>query len=273
MVTLHTHVFEPDDVSRPAPTVFAIHGLTGHGRRWERLARTYLPDVRVIAPDLIGHGRSPWQPPWNFDAHLDALEEAVNAYIPSSESFVLLGHSFGGALSVRLAARLGGRIAGLVLLDPAQGLDPGFALDIATESLNHWDYADADAIRAAKRAEGWAQVPAEDLDFEIAEHLINRPSGRVSWRVSAPATAVAWSEMSLPAQLPPPGVPTDIVVADQVDPPFVSTRFLAACAAERPQVRVHHVDCGHMVPLLEPQLCARLVRASTRSAAVSDGRP
>lgn len=52
---LNTHLFGPTD----APEVLALHGLTGHGRRWRNLAEQHLPDVRVIAPDLRGHGRSP----------------------------------------------------------------------------------------------------------------------------------------------------------------------------------------------------------------------
>ena len=40
----------------------------------------------------------------------------------------------------------------------------------------------------------------------------------------------------------------------------VGRAFLDACAAERPDVTVHHADCAHMVPFLEPDLCATLIR-------------
>ncbi|MGV9825396.1 alpha/beta fold hydrolase [Gordonia sp. NPDC003429] len=257
MPSLHTYTFGPAD----GPAVLALHGLTGHGLRWADLAENHLPQARVVAPDLLGHGRSPWRPPWGFSEHLDGLEQVVTEYIPESESFVLLAHSFGGALAVRLAEHLAGRVRGIVLLDPAQGLDPTFALEVATDSLDHWDYADADAARAAKRAEGWGEVPAHLLEREITDHLIPRPHGRMGWRISAASVATAWSELTRPVVLPPPGIPTDVVIADRVDPPFVRPAFVAACIAERPQVRFHHVDCGHMVPFLEPDLCADLVRA------------
>ncbi|MGC4933716.1 alpha/beta hydrolase [Gordonia sp. DT30] len=246
-----------------APTVLALHGLTGHGMRWAPLATEQLPDLHVVAPDLIGHGRSPWRGPWAIENHVRALSEFIDTVIdPSALPLVVIGHSFGGALAIHLANQRPDAVRGLVLLDPAQGLDPEFALSVATDSLDHWDYPDADAARTAKRAEGWAAVPDAILEAEITEHLVARPHGRVGWRVSAPVAAAAWGEMSRPPALPPRGVPTHVVVADRVDPPFVRPAFLAACASERAdEVHVVHADCEHMVPFLEPELCARSVRA------------
>lgn len=261
-VPLTTTVFgstEPD-----TPTVLAIHGLTGHGRRWEALATEYLTDVRVVAPDLIGHGTSPWVPPWSFEEHVAALTAVVDDHLPAPRRpFVIAGHSFGGALAVRLAAALpAADLAGLVLLDPAQGLDRHWALEVATDALANWGYPDADAARAAKRSEGWADIPDRLLDKEIDDHLIDLPDGGVGWRISAPATAAAWSEMAREFVLPPAGLPTVLVVADRVDPPFVRAAFLDACAAQRgSEVEVIHADCEHMVPFLEPDLTASAIRS------------
>ena len=258
-MTLFTHTFGParDDLPAGTPTVLAIHGLTGHGNRWRFLAAD-LPEVRFLAPDLRGHGQSPWTPPWSFDTNLDGLEDVVATENPSE--LVIVGHSFGGALAMRLAHRLASsavRVRAVIALDPAQGLDPQRALEVATLGLEHWDYADADAARSAKRAEGWALVPDHILDYEIATHLVPNAAGRVQWRVSAPATATAWSEMARPAVTPPAGIPTTIVVADRVDPPFISAQYVADCG---PDVTVLHADCEHMVPFLEPELVARLIR-------------
>ncbi len=190
-MTLFTHTFGParNDLPAGTPTVLAIHGLTGHGNRWRFLAAD-LPEVRFLAPDLRGHGQSPWTPPWSFDTNLDGLEDVVATENPSE--LVIVGHSFGGALAMRLAHRLASsavRVRAVIALDPAQGLDPQRALEVATLGLEHWDYADADAARSAKRAEGWALVPDHILDYEIATHLVPNAAGRVQWRVSAPAAA------------------------------------------------------------------------------------
>ena len=57
MSALHVHLFGPDD-GRP---VVALHGVTGHARRWAVLAEQ-LPELRLIAVDLRGHGHSPKTP-------------------------------------------------------------------------------------------------------------------------------------------------------------------------------------------------------------------
>lgn len=261
MPNLHTAVFGPDDDN--APTVLAIHGLTGHAQRWAALADEHLPGVRVVAPDLLGHGHSPWTPPWSYEAHLSALEQVVEEYVPTvARPFVIVGHSFGGGLAIRLAQRLGSAVRGLVLLDPAQGMDPHWSLQVATDSLEHWDYPDAAVAAAAKRGEGWAAVPDRLLDKEIDDHLMPLANGRMGWRVSAPAAATAWSEMARPYELPPLGLPTAVIVASRVDPPFVGARFVADCAAQRAEtVEFVHADCEHMVPFLVPDICADLIRS------------
>ncbi|GAB16472.1 putative hydrolase [Gordonia effusa NBRC 100432] len=243
-----------------APTVLALHGLTGHGLRWAQLATEYLSDVRVVAPDLLGHGHSSWTAPWSYDAHLDALEAVFDDHIdPAELPIVIVAHSFGAGLAIRLSQRRPDAVRGLVLLDPAQGLPPDWAAQIAAESMAHWTYADADAARAAKRAEGWAMVPDDILDAEIAAHLMD-VAGGVGWRVSQPAAATAWSEMARPAVFPLAHIPTTIVVADRVRPPFVSAEFLDTASKSLDAVDIRHVDCEHMVPLIEPELVAALIR-------------
>ncbi|WP_161897383.1 alpha/beta fold hydrolase [Gordonia spumicola] len=256
--TLHTHLFGPDEAD--TPIVVALHGLTGHGKRWSFLAAEHLPDVRIVAPDLLGHGASSWEPPWAIADHVAALSAALDDHVPAGRRAVVLAHSYGGAIAIRLAHARPDVVSGLVLLDPAQGLHPATAREYAESSLAHWGYPDAAAAAAAKRMEGWAEVPDHILDAEIADHLVATDSG-VQWRVSTPGAAVAWSEMAREFVLPPAGLPTHVVVADRVEPPFVGPDFLAACAADRSEsVTVHHVDTEHMVPFLVPGEVAGLVR-------------
>lgn len=253
---LHTHLFGPAD----APTVLALHGLTGHGKRWEHLA-PLLPELRVVAPDLLGHGHSPWTPPWSIEDHAAAVADAVEAHVPRERRpLTVVAHSFGAAVALRLAHDRPDLVDGLVLLDPAQGLNPEFALAMAQNSITYRGYPDAATAQAAKRAEGWGAVHADILDREIVDHLIEDGDG-VAWRVCAPAATAAWSELARPALLPPAQVPTRVVVAARVQPPFVTADFLAACAADRADtVRVTHVDTEHMVPFLAPDTVAALIR-------------
>ena len=115
---------EPD-----APRVVCLHGVRNHGRHFAPLAAR-LASHHVLAPDLLGHGHSPWEPPWDIATHLDAIVETVGA-----RESILVGHSFGGRLAFELAARAPKLVPKLVLLDPAI-LVPGHVALAAAENAS-----------------------------------------------------------------------------------------------------------------------------------------
>lgn len=264
MTTLHVHRFGPGSAASPSdPDVLALHGLNGHGRRWERIARTRLPELTVLAPDLRGHGRSPWVPPWTSEAQVADLAELVRAEV--TRPVVLIGLSYGAALAARLAYEVPEAVRALVLLDPAMGLDPVRALEIADAYLHSPDYPDAAEARADKRQGAWADVDPDVVDEDVAAHLVDSPFGGVTWRVCAPAMVASWAEMARPAVSPPPGVPTDLVRAMRMRPPFLADEVVRSWRAD-PSLRlaVHEVDCEHMVSQSQPELVAALVRRALR---------
>ncbi len=108
-----------------APRVVCLHGVRNHGRHFAPLAAR-LSDYHVLAPDLLGHGDSPWEPPWDIERHLDSIVETVGA-----RQSILIGHSFGGRLAFELAARAPKLVPKLVLLDPAILIPPHVALAAA----------------------------------------------------------------------------------------------------------------------------------------------
>ncbi|MBF6355089.1 alpha/beta fold hydrolase [Nocardia higoensis] len=252
--TIHLHRFGPAD----APVVLALHGLTGHGARWASLARE-LPEVRFLAPDLRGHGRSTNLPPWDFETVVADLAELVRA--ETDGPVVVTGHSFGGATAVHLAARHPELVRALVLLDPAIAVDPVVLADIAQRGLDHPDYADRDEARRDKLASAWHDVPAELLEIELDEHLVPWRDGRVGWRLSLPAITSYWGQLARPFVLPPAGLRTVLVQAMLVQPPFVTPAFRTALTEHLgPALTIHEFDCDHMVPLARTGETAQLIR-------------
>ncbi len=132
---------------------------------------------------------------------------------------VVVGHSFGGAIALNLAAARPDLVASLVLLDPAIGLDGGWMRDIADDMFASPDYTDRDEARAEKVNGSWGEVDAEEVDRELDEHLIELPDGRSGWRISIPAMLSYWSELARPIALPRTGTPTTLVRATRTDPP------------------------------------------------------
>lgn len=252
---LHLHRYGP-----PGPVrLLAIHGLTGHGRRWQHLAEAQLPDVAIAAPDLLGHGRSPWDAPWTIDANVAALAALTDRH--ADGPVLVVGHSFGGALALQLAAARPDLVAGLLLLDPAVGLAGSWMREIADAMLASPDYPDAAEARAEKANGGWADVPAALLDAELAEHLITLPNGRYGWRISVPATMSYWSELARDVALPPPGTPTTLVRATGTTPPYVHDALIETLAAHLgPDFTLVDLDCLHMVAQARPVEVAQLIR-------------
>lgn len=114
--------------NQDAPTVLAIHGVTASHLSWPFVA-TALERVRVIAPDLRGRGRSRNLPgPYGIRRHAEDMA-AVLDYFGVARA-VVVGHSMGGFVAVRLAEAHPDRVSSLVLVDgglplamPA-GIDP-----------------------------------------------------------------------------------------------------------------------------------------------------
>lgn len=238
--------------------MLALHGLTGHGQRWQQLG-DQLPEITIAAPDLIGHGRSSWAAPWTIDANVAALaallDEAAEAPV------LVVGHSFGGGLAMNLAANRPDLVSGLLLLDPAVGLDGDWARQIAEAMFSSPDYPDPAEARLEKATGSWADVDPDVLDAELDEHLVQLPSGRYGWRVSVPAMMSYWSELARPPVLPPAGTPTTLVRAAWTSPPYV-TEQLVAGLQERlgADFELLTYECNHMVPGAKPAEVAALIR-------------
>jgi lipase len=246
---LHVHRYGPDEPIE----VLAVHGLTGHGQRWKTLATEHLADVALAAPDLLGHGRSSWAAPWTIDANAAALAALLDA--PT----VVVGHSFGGAVALTLAASRPDLVSALVLLDPAVGLDGGWMRDIADDMLASPDYTDRAEARAEKANGSWGDVDAGELDRELDQHLVGLPNGRAGWRISIPAMMSYWSELARPIALPPSTIPITLVRAARTDPPYVTDELIAAVGTSR-DFELMDFDCDHMVAQALPAETAAVIR-------------
>lgn len=255
MTTMAVTTFGPAD----GETVLVVHGVTGHGRRWRPLAEDHLPEVRIVAPDLLGHGHSSWAAPWTIERQVAGLVEVLDEH--TSGPVVVVGHSYGGALALALAATAPERVRGLVLLDPAVDLDGDRMADAAASTLDSWYVRDRQDAWDRKRAESWWEVDDAVLAEEIETHLLPTGDGRWTWRLHPGAIMTTWSELARPFALPEAGVETAMIVADKVRPPYSSADFVAALTERLgDRLTIHHEDCDHMVPLSRPELTAATIR-------------
>jgi pimeloyl-ACP methyl ester carboxylesterase len=105
------------EVGSAGPMVVLVHSSVSGARQWRRLMEDLKDRFRVRAVNLFGYGKTPrW--PAGASQSLNDQARLVEAVLPADAGEVyLVGHSFGGSVAMKAAARLSGRITRLVLLE------------------------------------------------------------------------------------------------------------------------------------------------------------
>lgn len=109
------------DVSpeRPKRTIVFIHGFGGKAEQWQYQMQKFAMDNRVIALDLRGHGLSD-KPSTGYDMERIQLDlETALDQLKVSTPFVLVGHSFGGAVVTDYALNHPEHVERLILIATA----------------------------------------------------------------------------------------------------------------------------------------------------------
>jgi lipase len=228
---------------RGAPRVVCLHGVTGHGRHFARLAERLAARFHVLAPDLIGHGDSPYEPPWSIDAQLEALVDSVG-----NAPGVWIGHSFGARLGHELAARHPELVERLVHLDPAILLPAHVALFAGESARKERVYVSFDeAIEGRYEESSLHGAPRELVETELAEHLVQTANGEWRYRYSQAAVVATYGEMaSAPSPFERVRIPTLLVLGTHSYLPY--DHLLGAHQAALGELlEVVTVDGGHTV--------------------------
>jgi pimeloyl-ACP methyl ester carboxylesterase len=256
------------------PTLFCVHGLGGHVRHWDRLVAAIDARAPITTVDLPGFGASP---PLGRRISLDDLADAVAAAAPSR--FVLVGHSLGGPLALRLAVRRPQGCMGVVALC---GTIPSFQQTLARRA-RPWRQRPATAwATAAEVASTVVPVPrpvrgimarspwlrqATLWPFVAAPRRLDPDFARILLDgAGAPgllATAAAVARAPDVRTLPRPAVPVLAIngTHDRIAPPA----DLEECRHQIDRA-VLLEDCGHLPMLEQPEALADLLVEFAKSA-------
>jgi len=90
--------------------LFLLHGYTDSSRSWS-LIEPHLAGLRLVMPDLPGHGLSPAMPSPAVEAFAEDVVRLADAL--GIARFAVAGHSMGAITAFALAARHGGRVTAL----------------------------------------------------------------------------------------------------------------------------------------------------------------
>lgn len=106
-------VWGPTDPA--APTILAVHGVSASHRSFGLLAEQ-LPEVRILAPDLRGRGRSNHLPgPFGMRTHAADMAAVIGEL--ASGPVTVIGHSMGAFVTLVLAHLHPEQVSSVVLVD------------------------------------------------------------------------------------------------------------------------------------------------------------
>ncbi len=101
-----------------SPTIVCVHGLGGSHLNWMALAPSLALNARVLALDLVGHGRTPTGSRIvDIEGHRRLLSGFLREV--AGGPVILLGNSMGGLVATLQAAEQPDTVSGLILIDPA----------------------------------------------------------------------------------------------------------------------------------------------------------
>lgn len=277
--TLHTAVWGPDDPA--APTILAVHGVTASHKSWAYLAAA-LPEVRIIAPDLRGRGRSNQLPaPYGMTSHAQDLAAVLEEL--AEGPVVVVGHSMGGFASLVLADLFPERVRSLVLVDgglPLQvpaGLSDeeiiSSVLGPAAERLNA-TFPSREVYRSFWRqhpafSADWGPLVDAYVDYDLTgEEPELRPATR--YEAMAEDTADLHRGASLLAALDRLTVEAEVLRAPRglLNEPtaLYAPGYLESWAGKLPTLRVTQVPDVNHYTIIMGQTGAAAVAASVRAA-------
>ncbi len=266
-------VFERPGPTPTAPTVLLLHGFTGCHLGWRRVSE-YLPEARVLAPDLPGHGASRFAD----EERACRMDEATRRLAMALDRLdvhrcALAGYSMGGRLALYFALTQPWRFDALLL----ESASPGLASEKERAERRRADEALAGAIErdgVAAFLARWQQTPVLASQRELpvplqleadAERQGNRAAGLAASLRGMGTGAQPWLGDRLHAL----NLPVTCV-AGSLDAKFTA---IATHMAERiPGARLEIIRAGHNVHLEHPKLIASLIFSNAESQRRRVGR-
>lgn len=168
--TMHVHdqAIAYLDEGRGSPVVLAHCSSASH-KEWNSLTAQIRQKHRVLAPDLIGYGKSPRWPagkPLDFEADVRVIVSLARL---ADARIHLAGHSYGAAIALEAARLLGKQVKSLTLIEPVS-----FHLLRGSERQAEWRQVEAMAERVT------AAVQRGDVE-EAAGIYMRFWSGWLRW--------------------------------------------------------------------------------------------
>ena len=192
---IHYLLWEEDVGPAERPGLLLVHGGGAHANWWRFIAPYFANQYRVAALDLSGMGDSGTRDAYSAEVRAKEIDAVINDANLGEETFVV-GHSFGGFMTLRFGVDFGETIAGAIIADtPIRHPDdppPGRASRIFNSTRPYPSYEEAVA-----RFRLLPEQPCEN-DFiveYIARHSLKQGDDGWIWKFHPPAMGASrWEE-------------------------------------------------------------------------------
>ncbi|MBT3334069.1 MAG: alpha/beta fold hydrolase, partial [Rhodospirillaceae bacterium] len=114
--SIHYLLWEPEEESDHRGGILFVHGGGAHAHWWSHIAPFFRAGYRVASIDLSGMGDSANRDEYNATLRAEEIRAVIKEAELGPKTY-LVGHSFGGFMSMRYAALYGESLAGLVVAD------------------------------------------------------------------------------------------------------------------------------------------------------------
>lgn len=237
-------------------TIVLIHGIPGSSRTWRDVKERLEPDFRVIAPDLLGFGDAPDPAPGPDGVWADAQARALAEHLDDLgvERATLVGHDYGGPVSLALAALRPELPERLVLC--ATNAFPDVPIPLPIRAVT-WPLVGDLAARVLFSGPALRAMAPQELVGGGRDLRTTRTIFTIALRELE--SRYAPIERSLRALTCPA-----LVVWGGKDPFFDTDQGRRTAGALRDGRLLVYEDCGHYVPVEQPERLASDIAAFAR---------
>jgi pimeloyl-ACP methyl ester carboxylesterase len=252
--------------------IVLLHGLGGSRSVWGSGYDSLGADHQVIAIDLLGCGRSPHPTAgYTLDDHAALVARTLAELGVDGRPAVVVGHSFGSLVALRLALRHPGQVAGIVALCPPLFRSAGDARALTVAAITPVErflymptwWARLICRNVCMKRPELAQACARRLRAELPPVLVNEAIMH-TWESYSQSMAELLSARARPEWLAEVNVPVHVIRGGQDAMPDVG--LLEEMAAAHAHVSLTCIpDANHLVPLTHVSDCVSAIRGMSQA--------
>ncbi|GAD78254.1 alpha/beta fold hydrolase [Vibrio ezurae] len=235
--------------------ILLIHGLFGSLDNLGLLARDLSQDHQVISVDLRNHGRSPHYPEHNYEDQASDILTVIDDL--KLTELIVIGHSMGGKVAMKLASLKPEAIQQLIVLDMAP-----VAYHVDRHSNVFAGIQEVAKQKPTLRSEAMSQL-AQHIEMEGVSQFLSKSLYKegetLGWRFNYIALQNQYEQIMTWEDLAPNPVATLFMKGANSD--YIQAEHQHSIMQQFPNAKAHIIsNTGHWLHAEKPDMVLRVIR-------------